>query len=260
MRSFSYGGGVQSTAALVLAAQGRIDFQTFLFCNVGDRAENPETIAYFAEHAMPFAEAHGLKLTQLRWVDRSGRERDLYDDLLAAKRDIAIPMRLGSGAFGNRKCTSRYKIEVVARHLRRAGATPDDPAVVGIGISTDEFERAKPGVPKEQPWTTRAYPLLDLGLSRSDCQRIVADAGLPPVPKSACWFCPFQNAHRWRERDAVTIELGQRLEDTLNERRAMLGRDPAGLLSPTLRLTDAIEYQAELDLDGPDCDSGYCFT
>ena len=30
LRVFSYGGGVQSTAALVLAAQGKIDFRVFL--------------------------------------------------------------------------------------------------------------------------------------------------------------------------------------------------------------------------------------
>jgi hypothetical protein len=29
----SYGGGVQSTSLLVLAASGKIDFKTFLFCN-----------------------------------------------------------------------------------------------------------------------------------------------------------------------------------------------------------------------------------
>ena len=43
LRVFSYGGGVQSTAALVLASQHKIDFKTFLFCNVGDDSENPAT-------------------------------------------------------------------------------------------------------------------------------------------------------------------------------------------------------------------------
>ncbi len=51
----SYGGGVQSTALLVLAAQGRIDFKTFLFCNVGDDSENPETLEYVRQIAIPFA-------------------------------------------------------------------------------------------------------------------------------------------------------------------------------------------------------------
>lgn len=55
LRSFSFGGGWQSTAALVLAARGVIDFRTFLFANVGDDSENPETIEYVHQHAMPFA-------------------------------------------------------------------------------------------------------------------------------------------------------------------------------------------------------------
>lgn len=36
LKAFSFDGGVQSTAALVLAAQGKPDYRTFLFCNVGD--------------------------------------------------------------------------------------------------------------------------------------------------------------------------------------------------------------------------------
>jgi hypothetical protein len=39
-RVVSYGGGVQSNALLVLAAQGRIDYRTFLFANVGDDSEH----------------------------------------------------------------------------------------------------------------------------------------------------------------------------------------------------------------------------
>ena len=41
LRVFAHGGGVQSTAALVLSAQGRIDFPVHLFANVGDGSENP---------------------------------------------------------------------------------------------------------------------------------------------------------------------------------------------------------------------------
>src|SRR5947209_5246716 len=51
IRVFSYGGGVQSTAALVLAAQGKIDYPTFLFCNVGADSENPETLTYVEQYA-----------------------------------------------------------------------------------------------------------------------------------------------------------------------------------------------------------------
>ncbi len=49
LRVCSYGGGVQPTALLVLAAQGTIDYRTFLFCNVGDDSEHPATLCYVRE-------------------------------------------------------------------------------------------------------------------------------------------------------------------------------------------------------------------
>lgn len=262
LRAVSFGGGVQSTALLVLAAQGEVDFPLFIFANVGDRAENPDTLDYIARHSMPFAEAHGIELIQRRWVDRTGRERDLYDDVMRAERTIDIPVRLASGGFGNRKCTARYKIEVVARELRKRGATREAPAVVGIGISTDEIDRARTGVPKQQPWTTRVNPLLDLGLSRRDCERIVFDAGLPIPPKSSCYFCPFQGAAQWRDLRNNHPDLFARaeaMEDRINETRARLGRDRIGLADPDRRLDDAIDDQLTLDgIDG--CNTGSCFT
>lgn len=46
LRTISYGGGVQSTALVVLAAQGVIDYPVALFSNVGDDSEYPATIDY----------------------------------------------------------------------------------------------------------------------------------------------------------------------------------------------------------------------
>lgn len=167
-----------------------------------------------------------------------------------------------TGAFGNRKCTARYKIEVVARELAKRGATPAEPAVVGLGISTDEIERARSGVAKDQPWTTRTNPLLDLGLSRIDCEWVIHDAGLPVPPKSSCWFCPFQSAAAWQRRRRRQPDLfakAERLEDTINVRRAELGRDRVGLASAAHPLGQAIADQLVLDgMDG--CDSRWCMT
>jgi hypothetical protein len=41
VRAISYGGGVQSTALLVLAARREIDFPLAIFANVGDDSEHP---------------------------------------------------------------------------------------------------------------------------------------------------------------------------------------------------------------------------
>jgi hypothetical protein len=54
-RVVSYGGGVQSNALLVLAAQGRIDYRRFLFANVGDDSEHPATLRYVRDVALPSA-------------------------------------------------------------------------------------------------------------------------------------------------------------------------------------------------------------
>ncbi|MGI5401976.1 hypothetical protein ACQEVG_21530 [Streptomyces sp. CA-135486] len=41
MNTIPYGGGVHSTALLVLTAQGHIPYDAFLFAKVGDDSEHP---------------------------------------------------------------------------------------------------------------------------------------------------------------------------------------------------------------------------
>jgi hypothetical protein len=67
LRVVSYGGGVQSTALLVLAAPRVIDFPVFLMANVGHDSEDPDTPAYLHRYAQPYAENHGI---QLQVIDR----------------------------------------------------------------------------------------------------------------------------------------------------------------------------------------------
>ena len=52
MRAFSFGGGVQSMACLVLAAERKIDMPLFIFANTGDKAESPDTLAYIDRYAL----------------------------------------------------------------------------------------------------------------------------------------------------------------------------------------------------------------
>ena len=63
LKIFSYGGGVQSTAALVLAAHNVIDYDTFVFANVGNDSEHPETLDYINSYAIPFVLDHGWNAT-----------------------------------------------------------------------------------------------------------------------------------------------------------------------------------------------------
>jgi hypothetical protein len=266
-RSISYGGGVQSTALLVLAAEHRIDFQTFLMANVGDDSENPGTLRYLEEYAKPYAADHGIALDVLdRVMVRSGETRTLYGEITRpGSRSLKIPVRMSNGAPGTRSCTADYKIKVIGREMKRRGATAKNRAVVGIGISLDEIQRANSRRP--EPHEDITYPLLELGLRRQDCARIIRNAGLPVPPKSSCWFCPFHRPETWHEQRRNEPELFEKscqLEELLNERRDALGKDHVYLTRFGRPLREAIPDGVDLlpgfdEADGL-CDSGWCMT
>jgi hypothetical protein len=262
---FSCGGGVQSTAALVLAAQGRIPYRTFIFANVGEHAEDPRTLGYTAEVLKPFASVHGIEWIEIQRQRQDGTAVDLYVDLHRPVRAINIPVRMANGAPGNRNCTVEFKIKPIARWIKRnaPGCT------LGKGISTDEPHRATPT--RESDGYTSAYPLIELGLSRQDCLRLVAKAGLPQPPKSSCWFCPYKTTDQWitmrRERPELFGKAAA-LERHLNAKREAIGKDPVFMSGVGARrhqpLDCAIPDQLGLfpewidEQDG--CESGYCMT
>lgn len=277
LKVFSYGGGVQSTAALVLAAQGKIDYRTFLFCNVGDDSENPETLTYVREVARPFAVQHGLVLHELHRVRRDGSIETIYGKIVRpGSRSIGIPVYLSSGAPAKRSCTMDFKIAVCDRWLKDQGVRealtrektlahrlPRPLAMVGLGISLDEFGRMRNDSGIE--WKQLDYPLIDLRLDRADCIHLIEQAGLPVPPKSSCWFCPYHSTRTWqalRQQHPVLFWRAVDLQRLLNERRAVLGKDQVWLsskLKPLERVTTD-HVQASLFEEEAPCESGYCFV
>jgi hypothetical protein len=259
LRSVSYGGGVQSTALLVLAAEYKIDFDLFLFANVGEQSEHPATLAYVRDVAMPYAASHGIELVELRRRTRDGEVEDLRDRL--DKGRMAIPVRRSKeGPPMSRSCTTDFKIKVIEKELRRRGATPENPATVAIGISIDEIERAKSTIDPKAQSQRRVYPLIGLHLHRRDCAVLITEAGLPVPPKSACYFCPFHDREAWRRlkretpdlfAEAVAIE--QKMSANTNDGR------PVYLTRSGLPLDRAIDDQQTL-FGNDGCDTGYCMT
>lgn len=297
-RFFSSGGGVQSTACLVLSAQGKIDYPVHIFANVGDDAESPKTIEYVQSFLKPFAEKHGIEWVEVCRKDKSGAIVDLYNHLLTSERSISIPVRMSkSGAPGNRTCTVDWKIKPVAKYLK-AQIPPEIkreiqkearnisgkeakylrkkslfrerfPIVLGKGISTDECHRANSNSVFE--FYEVEYPLIDLGLSRQDCLDIVAAAGLPPPPKSSCWFCPYTKFGQFQKLSNTEPEIFQKvcgLEIKLSDRAVSLGRGKTFLTDRGVKrnayLSDLIETgQQELNFEQEDlnfCESGFCMT
>ena len=266
MRTFSFGAGVQSTAVLVLQAEGRLPepYDVFLFANVGDDSEHPDSLAYFRDVHIPYAEEHGIDLQEVKRVKRDGTSPTLLEYALADDRSILLPLYLEGGGPGRRSCTKDYKIKVIRRWQRQHGSSRDNPAVCGLGISVDEIQRARTDSGFDDQ--VLEYPLIDLGLSRRNCYDIINEAGLPRAPKSACWFCPFHNRENWQElkrEQPVLFLKAAELERTLGDRRETLGKDRMWLTAACKPL-DQLFADDQLQFDweeGPDgCDSGSCFT
>lgn len=329
LRVISYGGGVQSTAMCVLAAQGKLDdimggpIDAALFANTGDDTEYPPTLDFVRNIMIPWGAARGLKILELhRFVN--GVPTTIYKDLVDMNvRSIDIPVRMKNGSFGNRKCTSKFKIEVVHQWLRANGVDStnfgsrngkskldDDQvglirslneqglscrkiaettgiprstvgdvvsgkswrkpsyAVTAIGISVDEIHRLNR---RRHNYNIEldVYPLIELGLDRDDCKQIIADAGLPVPPRSACFFCPFRGMKSWNdlyENDPDLFERSVELEKTINKKRFMLGKDEVFLTSKGKSLPEAIgEYRQNVSnsiesFNDGKCDEGYCWT
>ena len=267
IRSFSFGGGRQSTAALVLAAQGvpELAGRVFLFANVGEDSERAETLRYVEEYAKPFAADHGIEFHELRKVSTRGphvgQVRTIYESLVGHNRSVDIPVYMSNGAPGNRKCTVSFKIEVISNYLRDYGATPSSPATLGIGFTWDELQRI--GANDRVPHQRLDYPLIDLRMNIHDCMTTIENAGLPIPPKSACWFCPYQSRKDWlrmRMADPELFEKAVALEHRINEKRGAIGRDVVYLHPALVPLEQAVGEQYSLFDDTADsCETGYCF-
>lgn len=267
MRVFSYGGGVQSIAALVLAVQGMIDYPTFLFCNVGEDSEYPDTLRYVREVALPYAQQHGIDLVELHKT-RFGERETLYQRLTRpGSRSIGIPVRMnGNGAPGRRSCTYDFKIAVVDKWLIGQGARGCG-AQVGLGISLDEIQRMKPNMdPETVAWKENIFPLLmevPQPLTRQDCINVIVQAGLPLPSKSACIFCPFHTLRRWqhmRQNEPEHFWYAADLETFINQRRQMLGLDPvwfSSKLRPLAEVTTELVQGSLFEVQDEECE-GYC--
>lgn len=272
---FSYGGGVQSNAVLVLAAQGKIAVDAFYFANVGNDSENPATLRYIEEYAKPFAHSAGIALVEVQAT--FNKKPDTLLASLERQQSVTIPAFVEGGGRYGRNCTSSFKIRVINKHLKRL--YPNAYIRVGIGFSTDEWTRARDtnwhdrftSEKAKKPemygfWKQNYYPLLEMGISRNDCHRILVEAGLPVAPKSSCFFCPFHRRGEWitmkREEPEVFDEACR--IDSLLAARHQRKQGKRTFIHPDRRpLRDAVPDYApmfpdEQELDA--CDIGHCMT
>jgi 3'-phosphoadenosine 5'-phosphosulfate sulfotransferase (PAPS reductase)/FAD synthetase len=236
---WSYGGGRQSVALAVLVRDGKLPKpEAVVFADTG--REDSATMAYHREHVAP-------------WLDVQVAGHDLATvDLYGKNGDLLIPAFTESGKLPT-FCSTEWKRRVVHRWLRAHGYGPSKPVTMWLGISLDEFSRAHDSPNK---WVTHSYPLIDLRLNRADCERIIADAGLPPAPKSSCWMCPFRSREQWtdlRDNRPGDWRLAVELDTAIRERHpgTYLHRDRL----PLAEAADLPTKEQETE-----CQTAFCFV
>ncbi len=264
---FSFGGGVQSVAAMILAAQGQIPYDTFVFANVGHDSENPATLRYIEQVVKPYMQQHGLHFVEVQRLNKAKQPVTLYAyNMNPTNRSVTIPAHLRDGGPGQRSCTSDWKVRVIDKWIK---ANCEGLVYVGLGITVDEFTRMKMLKPvalrKAGPLKSNRYPLIDLRLTRDACIRIIQAEGLPIPEKSSCWFCPFHSAKAWLDlsvQQPVLFAKAVELEGCINAKRGLNGKDQIRLHNSWQPLAQVVsgDQIALFTEQEASCEGGYCFV
>lgn len=210
----SLGAGVQSTALLLLSAEGvlpKLDAAIF-----SDTGWEPQAV-YDHLNRLEEEVAKPAGIPIYRVTAGNIRNDALDPDHRFASMPLFVKNPDGSKGMARRQCTHEYKVRPIKEQLRLLlGAERDSEGKVGrvkvgqyvdqwIGISVDEFHRAKDSSVK---YIKHSFPLLDLEWTRDHCLVYLKKRGWESTPKSACIGCPFRNNHGWRQlRDHYPSEF-----------------------------------------------------
>lgn len=201
MKAISLGWGVQSFTMAAMVALG--DLEPVDVAIHADTTHEASGTYDFAARWTPWLEERGVRVVTV--VDK--KRPEIITDRVGG--EIFIPSFTNTpsnnGGQLRRQCTQRWKIAPMRRWLQknRNGAQIEQ----WLGISLDEFQRMKDSDVK---YITHRWPLIELRMTRWDCQRYLETHGIEVPPKSACVFCPYHNMAAWREMKATGGEDWQK--------------------------------------------------
>ena len=254
----SYGGGVQSTAMILMAIDGRIAKPDItIFSDTGSELpstyETVEAIKTLCEEAdMPF------ETVANEFGDQTALpgSHPLHEWYLHYRR---LPM------VGQPRCTFNFKVYPVRRVLKQmVDRTLSKPwGEQWLGITTDEVSRARESDVK---WLANRFPLIEQEMSRDDCANYISKH-YPEleVSKSGCFCCPYQSAKKWiklkvEHPDLFDISRQMEVNAAANGvKRGLWGARSIIAFDHDVRLEDfGFEIGQPLYTDA-ECDSGGCF-
>ena len=191
---WSYGGGVQSIAILVLIIQGRLPKPDRVV--MADTGRERQAVWDYADEVVKPAMARiGLELEVIP-------HSYSVVDLMGHNGDLLIPVFFKNGDTPGKLptfCSDKWKQRPVRRYLREHGYGPKNPVIQWFGMSLDEVGRMKKSDVK---WLENYYPLCQdetVRMRRHECRLLIEKHGWPQPPSSACWMCPNRDNHTWQQ-------------------------------------------------------------
>lgn len=254
---FSHGGGTQSAAITALIVQGRLPKPDFV-CIVDTERERETTWQYLDAVIRPALKAVGLEVHRIpasEWASVDIFEGENKTLLLPAFSSQTVDTAKLSGF-----CSDKWKVRVGNRYARRVLGIPTAEQRRWIGFSLDESRRAIRMMKGEEYQSGLIwFPLIHgVPLRRQQAIREVEKMGWPMPPRSACWMCPNQGDHEWR--DLKTNHPDEFAAACALEKEVQEHDSFAWLHSSCVPL-------GEVDFTAPDdlfadraCSSGGCFT
>ncbi len=229
---WSFGGGVQTNAMVILIAKGLLPLpDRIVFADTG--GEMSEVWDYMNAYTRPLLRSLGRKI---EIATHSLATVDMY----STKGALLIPAYTKTGKLPT-FCSKEWKTLVVRRHLGGYEANPDG-VIMWLGMSTNEIERLKPSDVK---WIEHQWPLCDMPtkveygirMNRMECQKVIEDYGWPPSPRSACVWCPHLDNQQWQRMKTHSPQDFKRASEVQNSINAQDKRGGYGSMKVENRST-----------------------
>lgn len=261
LRVLSLGAGVQSSTLFLMSCLGEVPkLDAAIFADVG--WEHPRVYDWLENVLRPAGERAGIPITTVSVGNIQERQNlvpERFGEPGQMRGFVVVPAftknKDGEGVgMLRRQCTKEYKIVPIQTELFRLSGRGRKKVEQWFGISIDEIQRMQ-RASERQLYVKFAYPLIDAGMSRDDCQRWLVDHGFEMAPRSSCMGCPYHADDEWsllkNDPDPANFETVVKFE------RRMQDSIPNAFLHRSCVPIDQVEFGN--DIGGEECE-GYCWT
>lgn len=208
-RVLSYGLGVDSTALLIELCSIGQPPDLVLTANPGsEKSASYRTM----DHMARWMEARGIRYEIVTYQVRHHRQSPPYSTLVES---LLINRCLPSIAFGRHTCSLRFKVSPQDAFLRTWQPAIDAwqtgrkvTKIIGLDAGPRDTARyAHASTRKDDPLFDYDYPLRTWNWDRAQCEKRIADEGLPIPVKSSCTFCTGMKAAEFEDLEPRDLRL-----------------------------------------------------